>query len=266
MKFGFMTFSCPEASWEQVLQFATHYGYEGLEPRIDAKHAHGIEIAASPSDLTRKREQAAAAGIGIDCIATSCRYADPATAGEQVEHTHKCIDLAAAVGAHRLRVFGGGVPGDVCRNSAIEGVSAALRSVADHAAEKDVIVCMETHDDWCNPGHVAAVLEKVNHPAIAVNWDIMHPVTRGGSTMENAFKTLQRWIRHVHIHDGVWHDGRIKMCSIGQGIVNHPQALQMLAKDGYDGMVSGEWIGWSPAEEHLPQEIALLREAAGISK
>jgi len=52
---------------------------------------------------------------------------------------------------------------------------------------------METHDDWCDPAHAAEVLKIVNSPAICANWDIMHPVKRGGATMDEAFDALRNW-------------------------------------------------------------------------
>jgi hypothetical protein len=45
-------------------------------------------------------------------------------------------------------------------------------------------------------------MKKANHPAIAVNWDIMHPVRRSYATIEESFEVLKPWIQHLHIHDG----------------------------------------------------------------
>jgi sugar phosphate isomerase/epimerase len=263
MKYAFMTFSCPEATWEQVLDYAKQYGYDAVEPRVDSKHKHGVEPDADAQTLAAKRKEAEDAGIAISCIATSCSYADPQKRGEQVEHTRKCIDLAATMGANRLRVFGGLIPTDISRDDATSGIASALQSVADHAADKGVIVCLETHDDWCNPGHVAKLMETVGHDHIAVNWDIMHPVTRGLSSMKDAYKTLKPWVKYVHFHDGKWEDGKIHICAIGEGIVDHAVALSVLAEDGYDGYLSGEWISWEPAEEHLPREINAIRKLEG---
>ena len=45
MKYAFMTFSCPELDLDGVLDLAGRMGYDGIEPRLDSKHAHGVEVA-----------------------------------------------------------------------------------------------------------------------------------------------------------------------------------------------------------------------------
>jgi sugar phosphate isomerase/epimerase len=135
----------------------------------------------------------------------------------------------------------------------------AFASVADHAARRSVTVCMETHDSWCDPKHVAEVMRRVNRPAIAVNWDIMHPVRAGNATIEESFQTLRPWIRHLHVHDGESTADGLKLVPIGTGVVDHRRAIELLASVGYDGFISGEWIGWEPYETHLPRELATMK-------
>ena len=121
-------------------------------------------------------------------------------------------------------------------------------------------VCLETHDDWTHPAHVAALMQRANHPNIAVNWDIMHPVRQSNVTMDEAYAALKPWIRHVHFHDGVTVDGQLKLAPIGQGDTDHRRAVQLLQDVGYDGFLSGEWIDWEPYATHLPRELATMKD------
>jgi len=269
LKYSFMTFSCPELTFPEVLDAARQFGYDGIEPRIGSSHAHGVEPESSAAARTAFREQAAEAGIAICCIATSCRFADPSTAPDFVEQAHAAIDLAADVGAPCIRVFGGPYPqAEMTREQAVEQVAGALRGLADHAAGRGVTVCMETHDSWCHPEHVAAVMHRVDHPAIAVNWDIMHPIRHGDATMDSAFDTLKPWIRHLHIHDGRDVENKLELVPIGSGRIDHRRAIELLLEMGYTGYLSGEWINWStPWQVHLPRELAALKryeEESGI--
>jgi len=132
-----------------------------------------------------------------------------------------------------------------------------LAEVADHAAERGVILCMETHDDWCNPEHVAAVMARTDHPCVAVNWDIMHPVRTAEATVDQAYQVLQPWIRHVHIHDGGGEN--LTFAAIGEGPIDHLRTLELLAHAEYDGYLSGEWIGWEAYDIHLPRELATMQ-------
>jgi sugar phosphate isomerase/epimerase len=258
MQLGFMSFSCPELTLPEMLALARNTGYAGIEPRAGSSHRHGVELTADAATRQAMRDQATESGIALCCLATACRYADPATVQGEIDETLRYIDLAADVGAPRLRVFGGKIADGIYRDAAIENVARALTAVAGHAHERGVIVCLETHDDWCNPAHVAAVMAQVNHPAIAVNWDIMHPVRAGGATMESAHDLLRPWIQHVHVHDGSTRMDKLEMLPIGTGAIDHRLAIELLHADNYNGYLSGEWINWEPYDVHLPRELAQL--------
>lgn len=255
-----MSFSAPELTLSELCEVANRYGYTGIEPRMDAGHAHGVEETISAVQRNRYRDTAARHGVALACLATSLKFSDAGHNHTVIDETHTRIDLAGDMGIPTLRVFGGAISAGVDREQAVEGVVEALTIVADHAAAREVVLCVETHDDWCNPADVAAVLKQVDHPAIAANWDIMHPVRMGFATMEGAFHTLAPWIRHVHIHDGHTVDGQLKMAPIGTGTIDHQTAITLLRGTGYQGFISGEWINWEPWETHLPRELQTLKQ------
>lgn len=255
MLYSFMSFSTPTLSLAEMLEAAGRFGYDGIEPRLDSRHAHGIEVDSTPEQRQAAREMVDAGGVRLACLATSLKFADPATAADTVVRAHQRIDLAGDVGAPAIRVFGGAIPEGVSRESAIRTAAEGLADIAAHAAQRDVVVCLETHDDWCDPEHVVAVLERVGHPNIGANWDIMHPVRRAGKSMDEAFHVLRPWVRHLHIHDCVGKD----LVPIGTGDIDHRRAAELLLEMGYSGFISGEWIGWEPWEIHLPRELATMR-------
>lgn len=255
-----MSFSAPGLTLSELCEVAHRYGYAGIEPRMDAGHAHGVEVALSLADRISHRERAERHGVALACLATSLKFADATQNPQQIEDAHLRIDLAGDLGIPALRVFGGGIPTGVSRAQAVEDAAEALTVVADHAAEREVTLCVETHDDWCDPSDVAAVLRQVDHPAIAVNWDIMHPVRMGFATMAEAFHILKPWIRHVHIHDGDMVDGHLLLMPIGTGAIDHRTAITLLRDIGYQGFISGEWINWEPWETHLPRELQTIKQ------
>ncbi len=259
MKYAFMSFSAPQLSLGELLELAARYGYAGIEPRIDSKHAHGIELDTSTAQRQAIRAQAEASGIALCCVAVSCRYADPATAAHWVEQTRRAIELAAEIGSPRLRVFGGQIPQQLSRADAISLVSESLASLADDAAAHGVTICMESHDDWTHPMHVADVMLRVKHPAIAVNWDYQHTTRVAKVSIDDAFNTLKPWIRHVHFHDGTNDADKLVFLPIGQGVYDNKRVLELLKSIDYDGYISGEWINWEPYDVHLPREIAAMQ-------
>lgn len=260
MKYAFMSFSCPDLSLSEMLNLAKQLGYDAVEPRAGSKHAHGIELSCSAVARAAIKTTSVKTGVPFSCVATSCRYADPEAVADNVAETHQFIDLAADIGADKLRVFGGKLGDGLSREAAIAQLVQALGEVADHAGERGVTICVETHDDWCDPAHVAAVMQAVNHPNVAVNWDIMHPVRMGLATMAEAYDMLKPWINYVHIHDGTTDSGKLTFVPIGAGDIDHKQALELLLADDYGGYLSGEWISWEPHDVHLPRELATMKQ------
>ena len=136
MNYAFMSSSCPDLTLQQMLDLARDLGYAAVEPRVEWDHRHGIEAQASDEDRRRIRELIAGSGVAVCCVATGCRYADPAEADKHLTDTHTYIDLAADIGCTRLRVFGGPLPEDMPRDRAIQQVADSLRSAADHAQQR----------------------------------------------------------------------------------------------------------------------------------
>lgn len=260
MKFAFMTFSCPELTLPEALATAKRYGYDGIEPRIGSGHKHGIETDLSIEGRNAARDAAAKAGIALCCLATSASFANPETTHANIELTHQAIDLAHDVGARCIRVFGGAIGENMSREQAIDLLISSLKQVSDHAGDRDIKVCLETHDSWCDPQHVVEVLRGVNHPAISANWDIMHPVRVVKVTMKQAFDALHPYIQHVHFHDGITTaEGKLELMPIGTGDIDHKTAFQLLREMGYEGYASGEWISWEPFDVHLPRELTTAK-------
>ncbi len=259
MKYAFMSFSCPELTLAELLTLAGKLGYDGIEPRLAAGHRHGIETTLSAKERRAIRQQVAAGDIALACLATSCKYAAPETVAANVAETQRCIDLAGDLGCPRLRVFGGALPAGVSRTQGIDLLAGAFSQVADQAAARGVTVCIETHDDWSHPAHLAEVMRRVNHSAIAINWDIMHPIRQGQITMDEAFAIVKPWIRHVHFHDGSASLDNLELLPIGKGDIDHRRAVQLLQGMQYQGYLSGEWINWEPYAEHLPRELAAMK-------
>jgi sugar phosphate isomerase/epimerase len=262
MRYAFMSFSCPELTHDEMLAAAVEYGYDGIEPRAAAGHAHGVELTASPAERAAFRTRAEASGIEHCCLALSSRFADPATAQDTIVETRRYIDLAADIGAPTVRVFGGKLPQGVTRDAAIAGVSEALASLADHAAQRNVLICLETHDDWCDPTHVAAVMKNVDHPAVRVNWDVLHPLRVCSLGFATTHALLKPWIAHTHVHDSTFDAdsvGSFEYVEMGTGLVDHRPVIDLLQAVGYEGYLSGEWINWEPYDVHLPREIAIMR-------
>jgi sugar phosphate isomerase/epimerase len=263
MKLSFMTFATPDWDLNKILTAAIRYGYDGIEPRSEADHKHGVEL-----DTTKKQRKEIKAmfedtGVLNCCIATSRTYSMPELEKrvESVELTKKYIDLAHDTGAPCIRVFGGATPEGADFGEVKKYVAEAVRECAEYAKGSGVFVCFETHDGYINANDVTEVIRLADSPQAAINWDFMHPCT-AGMTIQEAFDVLKPYIRHCHLHDGVrtetgWGWDLVLM---GEGQIDHKEAIRLLGTIAYDGALSGEWIAFKPAEELLPHEASVIRE------
>lgn len=261
MKLSFMTFATPDWDLSKILTAAIRYDYDGLEPRAEAGHKHGIELETTKKQRKEIKAMFADTGVAHLCLATSRTYSMPEAdkRAESVELTKKYIDLAHDTGAPCIRVFGGGTPPDADFSEVKKYVAEALRECAEHAKGSGVYVCFETHDGYINANDAAEVVRLADSPQAAINWDFMHPCT-AGMTIPEAFDVLKPYIRHCHLHDGVRKEnGGWDLVLMGEGQIDHNEAIQLLKTINYEGALSGEWIAFKPAEELLPHEAQVLR-------
>ncbi len=225
MKYAFMSFSCPELTLNEMLALAQRLGYNGIEPRLSSGHRHGIESTLAPAARRTARRQVEDSGIALCCLATGARLADPAATAENIGAVERAVRagrgcrLRPAAG---IRGRTGPRPQPQCGGrSPGRGICAALAAEAA-AAGRHPVSGIRRLDD---PAHVATVMHRANHPAVAVNWDIMHPVRQSGYTMDNAYHALKPWIRHVHFHDGVDVAGELQLRPVGTGAIDHRRAV-----------------------------------------
>ena len=257
MRYSFMSFSCPGSTLGEALDLAKATGYAGFEPRIDSGHSHGIEPGMTVEKRRAARQIAEDKGVALCCLATSVRLAGRSGLNEAMDSARRSIELCVDIGIPRMRVFGGPIDEGQTRGEAIDQVAKALDTLSGEIGEADVCLCMETHDSWCEPAHVAAVMQRCRGRHVGVNWDLMHPLLAAHADMEETFGLLRPYIRHVHIHGGTYVGG-LKFLPIEGNVIDHKLALKELIGMGYTGWLSGEWINWD-RPGYLAEELATMR-------
>ena len=262
MHIAFMTFATPTWTIPELLAGAIRYGYDGIEPRTVAGHKHGIELELTKPQRAEVRAAFADCGIKMSAIATSISYATPdqARIDERVEETKRYLQFAADLGSPNIRVFGGQPPEEMDMEAAVEAVAEALARCAQTAADCSVNIALETHDAFSMGKYAGAVIHKVNHPRVGINWDIAHSV-RHGESLDETYAIIKGHVVHSHIHDLDWPEDNIHditMVPMGTGKVDHRGAIKLMANEAADIALSLEWEREDPSV--LPHEAAMLRE------
>lgn len=251
VKLSTMTSVTPDMTLDQIIEAMQKYGYAGLEPRAGWGHAAGLELDTPAADRDAARSKLEASGLAVSCVATGARFAteDAAELDGYVAETDKAIDLAADLGAAYVRTFGGARGRGELRGI-VNRTADAYKRVMDHAADRGVTVLLETHDEWCNSAHVRWVVKTVDHPNLAVLWDLMH-TQRMGETPEESMGVIGDLTRHLHAHDGRYVDGgkKLETVGLGDGELDHATPVKLLNAAGFDGYFSVEVIH-KPGSEH----------------
>jgi len=103
-----------------------------------------------------------------------------------------------------------------------------LRAIADKAADGGMRVCLET---LLNGDQLMALIEHVNHPAVAVVYDTGNRVA-SGYDLAGEIRSLGRHIHHVHIKDK---NAANQNVLLGTGSVNFQEVFDALVDIGYNG-------------------------------
>src|SRR6266540_1060967 len=192
MKLSLLTYNMAR-SWElpKVIEMARAGGFAGIEFRAEAKHQHGVELETTPDQRREIRDRIQDAYLEIACIGLSSRFDTPneAKRREVVDRTKQYVELAAAVGCRRLRVFGNDMPKQGVeegspppdRERVIRYVGDALLELASFAEPHGVDILLEMHGQF-NYWHFArTAVEHAGHPRLGLVYNCDPRDTVAGS-------------------------------------------------------------------------------------
>lgn len=241
LQIAFTTYSTPAWSLERAAEQAARLGYDAVE--IRAGQRHGFDADAGPERCAQVRKRFADDRVAICALGSSCRFAPcaPEEHRAQVETAKRLLEVAGAIGAPVLRVFGGAFTAPLTEAEAVARVVDAMEQLAEPARAARVRVALETHDGFSAAARVRQVLAQVEDPFIGACWDWLHPLRMGESVAETA-RHLHGRIVHVHAKDAVRDaEGRWQAEHFGRGTLPLGDLYRALQDAGYAGAVAFEW-------------------------
>jgi sugar phosphate isomerase/epimerase len=266
---GFSTLGCPQWEWQRVLDFAAAHGYAAIELRgLQGEMDLTKRPEFAPARIEESKRQLAERGLRVACLGSSANMheVDAAKRAAQLDEGRRFIDLAQALGAPYVRVFGNTYVPSIPREATLANVAAGLRELGDYARGKNVMVLIESHGDFVDSPTLSTILQQADSPAVALLWDAHHTFAFGKEAPEDTVRQLGRWIRHTHLKDSVpagpaATDRRYVLT--GKGDVPVRRQIDALARSGYRGYYSFEWEKrWHPEIEEPEVAIAQFAEVA----
>jgi sugar phosphate isomerase/epimerase len=270
MKLGFSTLGCPEWTFDEIIEYGSRYGFEGVSFRgvhgeMDLRKIPEFAPARRGETLRRMRD----AGLEPTIMMASARFAlaDPAEREKHLEEAKAAIDLAAAMESPAIRVFGGAIPDGVKQEDAYGWVVENLRALGDYGASGKIYTLLEVHDAFSDTYIVRDTMKRVDHPFVGVLWDTHHPYRAMGQSMREAWDNVGQWTRDTHFKDSVVDpNARLgyRYTLLGEGEVPVIEALRLLKDAGYEKYLTLEWEkAWHPdipdAHVCFPRYVETMR-------
>ena len=271
MKTSFSTLACPDWTLSQAIAIAAASGYDGIELRFVENEDSLWKLPAfSQKELPATKRALQDHGLVISCVDTSCRFhfPDPKERAHWLEEGKRMADLAAALEAPGIRVFGDTIQPGADRASTRAWIADSMRKLAENIASTGVEVWLETHGDFAGASETAAILKEAAHPATGVLWDPANCYIESHDQPQAAATLLGSTIRHVHLKDLLIQQNHWKPVLTGEGNFPLLEVRDALHRNGYDGFASFEWEKkWHPeipdATVALPHFARWFRENAG---
>ncbi len=245
---AFSTLACPDWEWRKILDFAEANNFAAIELRglmgtMDLPSRP--EFAADR--IAQSKQEIAAHGLKIACVSSSSAMheSDPAKREAQLTDARRFIDLAAALDAPYVRVFGNEIKGN--KEEVITRVASGMRTLADYAGPRGVTVIIESHGDFTDSQTLKEVLMRADSPHAALLWDAHHTFASSNEQPEYTVAQLGKWIRHTHLKDSVLDGKERKYVLTGKGDVPIQRQVQALRGINYQGYYCFEWEKvWHP--------------------
>lgn len=285
LRISFSTLACPDWTWHDVLRHGPEYGYDGVEVRLLARETDLLAVAdLAESHLSTRRRELNDAGFRVAGLASSIRF-DFANAAEQQRQQdigRRYIDLAVALGAEFIRVFGDSLPSvdqPLKRQAMLRQIAEGLQALGEAARPANIQILLETHGDFSASPPAAEVMQLADHSHVGLVWDTHHPWRFFNEPLTESWDRLKPWTRHTHWKDSVLLPADHTLSAEQQAaaraasalMVGHRHAdyvlflggefparecLRLLLDGGYSGWHSLEWEKmWHP--ELLVPEVAL---------
>ena len=164
-----------------------------------------------------------------------------------MDDAKKFIDLANQVNCPYVRVFPNKLPKEQEKNFTLELISKGLLDLGEYAKGSPVTVLMETHGDVVEIASLKKIMEAADHPHTGLVWDMFNMWSVTKEPHEQAYQQLKKYIRHTHIKDAKFNDGKAQYVLLGKGETPIFDAIDILMKDDYAGYYSFEWEKlWHP--------------------
>jgi sugar phosphate isomerase/epimerase len=262
---GFSTLGTPKWDWIPTLDFAAAHGFAAVEMRgIRDEMDLSKRPEFQPSVIAQTKRELRDRGLVVPVLGASINMheKDVAKYADAMAETRRFIDVASALGAPYVRVFGNTLVKNAPREPQLAYIGRGLRELGTYAQPRGVTVLLESHGDFVDSPTLLEIMRLADSPNVALLWDAHHTFV-GGESPETSVRELGRFIRHTHLKDSLPAGTDRKYVLTGTGEVPVRRQVEALARSGYRGFYNFEWEKrWHPEIEE--PEVAIAQYATVV--
>jgi sugar phosphate isomerase/epimerase len=275
--YSYWHFRSAKVPIETVIEKAAELGV----PAVDVLHRQmempeqAPLIAEHRAYLQRLKRHAFRHGVSLICLSIHQDFVDPSPdyRRKQVEHTVKCIEIAAALGIPSIRLNSGRwntipvftelmkvrgeepvLPGHT-EEDGFKWCEDAIRQCLTRAAECGVVLALENH--WGLTRTPEGLLRLIN--AIDSPW--LGALMDTGNFLEQPYEKLAAIAAKTVFVQAKTYLGGGEWYTLD---LDYARIAKILADANYRGFVSLEMEGKEHADTAVPKSIEMLRTAFGI--
>ena len=250
MKICFSSLACPDWTLDQIVNIAASSGYDGIELRfLEGEDSIWKLPAFQATSLKASIQKISDRGLSVACVDTSCRFhsPDPQERAGWVGEGVRMAELASALGAPGIRVFGDKIQPGADRASTRRWIAEGVRQLAEKTVPHGVGVWLETHGDFASSTETMAILEESGRKEAGVVWDAANAFADGKEQPLDGIHNFGNKLQHVHLKDLECREGRWQPVLSGEGQFAMREIVAGLQLQKYDRFVSFEWEKkWHP--------------------
>ena len=274
--YSYWHFRDPKVSIETVIDKADQLGVEGvdiLHRQMDIPEKEPL-TAAHRAYLQNLKRHAFTHGVDLICLSIHQNFVSPDAAllKQQIDHTHKCIEIAYELGVPCIRLNSGRwntikdfddlmkarglepvLPGHT-EDDGFKWCIDCIEKCLPKAEQCGVILALENH--WGlsrTPEGLLRILNAIQSPWLGALMDT-------GNFMEDPYDKLRQIAPRALFVQAKTYFGGGEWYTLD---LDYPRIAKILAEANYNGYVSLEFEGKEPADTGVPKSLAVLRKAFG---
>jgi len=253
---------------EKVIDEAAKTGVEG----IDILH---VQMESEENKYIQElKRRAYLNGITFTCLSIHQSFVSPdkEILKKEIEHTRKCIELAAKMGIPCLRLNSGRWNtiksfDDLMKNRGVEPILPgyteddgfkwcidSIQQCLPAAEEYGVLLALENHWGLCStPEGQLRIKKAIDSPWLGILMDT-------GNFLENPYSKLEMIAPYTSFVQAKTYYGGGEWYSLD---LDYKRIISILQKVNYQGYISLEFEGKEDAATAVPKSIEMLRKAMG---